>query len=302
MTTNLAMIADLSRPGAKSIFGNYATYKDEWSEIYTTHSSDKAWENTIQMKYLPLAVERQEGAGTATADMESRYMTTFYHKVFGLQFIITKIAIEDNLYKDKFPMIMQSLKRSLLATKNTVAMTVLNNAFDPGFPQADGKALISLGHPTDFGLIANGFNSIVDLSEGAIEASATLAERFRDLAGVLCNTKLDKLIVPPALSWTAERLTTSVYRVGTPNNDPSAIYSRGTLPNGYRVNHYLTNDNGYFFLTDTPDTFKHFIRNPIDIDMYTDFSSDNLLTKATERYCFGNDDWRGVVGGGVAAV
>ena len=97
MTTNLAMIADLSRPGAKSIFGNYATYKDEWSEIYTTHSSDKAWENTIQMKYLPLAVERQEGAGTATADMESRYMTTFYHKVFGLQFIITKIAIEDNL-------------------------------------------------------------------------------------------------------------------------------------------------------------------------------------------------------------
>lgn len=302
MTTNLAMIADLSRPGAYGIFGDYDTYEDEWSEIYTKHHSDMAQENTVQVKFLPLASEIAEGTPFPTADMESRYTTTFYHKTFGMTFVITQNAIEDNLYQREFPETLRRLKKSLRETKNTVSMIPFNNAFDPALPLADGKPLISLSHPTDYGPIANGFSTVVDLSEGAVEALSTLGEKFRDLAGILCHTKIEKLIVPPSLSWTAERLTGSVYRTGTNLSDISAIYSRGTIPKGYRVNHYLTDENAYFFLTNEKQGFKHFVKKGIEIDMYTDFASKNLLTSAHERYSFGNDDWRALLAGGRAAV
>jgi hypothetical protein len=123
-------------------------------------------------------------------------------------------------------------------------------------------------------------------------------QQFKDQAGLIIQTKPLKLIVPPQGQFTAERLLQSSFRVGTQLNDINALYNLQMVPQGYRVNQYLTpyQPNAWYLLTDAPDGFKHYVRTPVKTDVYTEFSTDNLLAKAVERYSFGVSNFRAAYG------
>lgn len=292
MAINTTAIANLLRPGLSAVFGDYPSYPSQWSEIFETYDSDKAVEIEIEMRMLGLAQIRGEGAPTAVDNgMGQRTVTSYVHKYVALSFSITRQAIKDNLYKTKFPLMVRALKKSMAQTKEILGASVLNNGFSAAFPIGDGQPLFSTVHPIDGGVVSNrGVNA--DLNEASLEAALIAVQQFKDQAGLIVQTKPEKLVVPPQVQYAAERLLNSSFRTNTANNDISATYNLSSVPQGYRINQYLTSPSAWFMLTDSPDGFKHYVREAIETDVYADFSTDNLLAKALERYSFGVSNFR----------
>ena len=296
MPVNTSEIANLLRPGLAAITGDYPSYPSQWSEIFETYESDKAFEQEVEMRFLGLAAFRAEGAPTQTDIMGQRSVTTYLHRYVALEFVITRQAMLDNLYKTKFPMMAKSLKRSFQQTKELSGASILNNGFNTSFPIGDGQPLFSVNHPIDAGVVPNTPAVPADLNEASLEAGINAVQQFRDVASLICMNKPTKLIVPTQGQWTAERLLGSSFRTNTANNDISAVYNTSAVPQGYRCNQFLTQNNSWFLLTDAPDSFKHYIREPFETDTYVDFSTDNIMCKGVERYSFGVTNWRGAYG------
>ncbi len=296
MAINTTAIANLLRPGLAAVFGDYPNYPSQWSEFFEVYESDKAVEIEVEMKMLGLAQIRAEGAPTAVDTMGQRIITSYVHKYVALSFNITRQAIKDNLYKTKFPLMVRALKKSMAQTKEILGASVLNNGFSSSFPIGDGQPLFSLSHPIDGGVVANKPSVAADLNEASLESAIITIQQFKDQAGLIVQTKPEKLIVPPQGQFTAERLLASAFRTNTANNDISAVYNVSAVPQGYRVNQFLTTANAWFLMTDAPDGFKHYVREAIETDVYADFSTDNLLAKAVERYSFGVSNFRAAYG------
>lgn len=298
MAINTGSIESLLRPGLAAVFGEYDKYPSEWTEIFDIYESDKDVEKEVEMKFLGLAQIRPEGSPTAMDTMGQRVITSYHHQYVALGFTITRQAIMDNLYKNRFPMQAKALKSSLAQTKERLGASILNNGFSANYPIGDGQPLFSTSHPIDTGTYANTFPVGVDLSEAALESALIAISKFKDQAGLTIKTMATKLIVPPENEFVAQRLLGSVYRTGTANNDISATYALQSVPQGARVNHFLTLPNSWYLLTDSPDGFKHYIREAIETDVYTDFSTDNLNAKAVERYSFGVSNARAAFASG----
>lgn len=296
MTINTTAIRSLLRPGLAAIFGDYTMYPSQWTEIFEKHTSDKAYEIEVEIKMLGLAAIKAEGAPTTYDNMGQRFITNYVHRYVSIGFIITRQAIKDNLYQAKFPMQGKALKDSMLQTKEVLGASVLNNGFDSNFPIGDGQPLFSTAHPIDNGTVANTFSVQADLNETSLQDAIVGVQRFKDAAGKRVMIKQQKLIVPTPLQWQAERLLKSEFRTATANNDVNAIYTTGAVPKGYRVNQFLTDDDAWFLLTDCPNGFKHYEREALETDVYTDFDTDNLKAKALERYSFGCTDFRAAWG------
>lgn len=296
MPINTTQIQALLRPGLADIFGDYAEEPSQWTEIFEKHTSDKAVEIDVEIKLLGLAQIKAEGASIAYDTMGQRYVTNYYHRYVGIGFVITRQAMKDNLYKSSFPLQSKALKDSLIQTKETLGAAVLNNGFNSSFPIGDGQAVFSTGHPIDGATVANTFSVQADLNETSLQDAIVGVQRFRDQAGLRKPVKPKKLIVPPELQWTANRLLNSQFRTDTANNDISAIYNLNSVPQGYRVNLYLTDTNSWYLMTDANSGFKYYERESIDTDVYQDFDTDNLKAKAIERYSFGVSNFRGAWG------
>ena len=292
MAINTAAIQSLLKPGLAAVFGNYAQYPSQWSEIFEVYESDKAVEQEVEMKFLGLPGIRAEGAPTAQDTMSQAITTSYQHKYVGLMFQITRQAIMDNLYKTKFPMMVMSLKKSMAQAKEILGASILNNGFNAAFPIGDGQPLYSTAHPIVGNTVANTPAVQADLNEASLEAGIIAIQQFRDQAGLIVMTKPKKMIVPPQGQFVAERLLGSAFRTNTANNDISAIYNVSSVPEGFRTNQFLTIPNSWFLITDAPDGFKHYVRERIETDVYTDFSTDNLMAKAIERYSFGVSNFR----------
>lgn len=293
MAINTTQIRDLLRPGLAAVFGDYPMYPGQWSEIFEKHSSDKAVEIEVEVKLLGLAQIKAEGASTAYQDMGQRYVTNYVNRYTSVGFIITRQAIKDNLYQSSFPLQAKALRQSMEQTKEVLGASVLNNGFSSNFPIGDGQPLFSTAHPIDNGTVANTFTVQADLNETSLQDAIVGVQRFRDAAGLRVMTKPTKLIVPAELQWTATRLLQSQFRVDTANNDINAIYNNSAVPQGHRVNMFLTDTNSWFLLTDAPNAFKYYERESLETDVYTDFDTDNLKAKAIERYSFGCSNFRG---------
>ncbi len=296
MPINTSSIQALLRPGLADVFGDYPQGPAQWTEIFDRHTSDKAVEIDVEVKLLGLAQIKAEGASIAYDSMGQRYVTNYYHRYVGIGFIITRQAMKDNLYKSSFPLQAKALKDSMIQTKETLGAAVLNNGFDTNFPIGDGQPVFSTSHPIDGGVVANTFTVQADLNETSLEDAIVGVQRFRDQAGLRKPVKQKKLIVPPELEWTATRLLNSQFRTDTANNDISAIYQNNAVPQGYRVNLYLTDTNAWFLMTDAPSGFKYYEREALETDVYQDFDTDNLKAKAIERYSFGVSNFRGAWG------
>lgn len=292
MAINTAAIRDLLLPGLDAVFGDYHMFPGEWTEIFEQHTSEMYREIDVEVKLLGLAQVRTEGQPVAYDDMGERYQYVYIHQGVGLGFIMTKFAIRDNLYKTQFGPSTRALKHSFQQTKEIYGAAVINNSTSSSFNGGDGVPLASASHPIDVGTVANTPTVQAQLNESSLQDAIVGIRRFKDAAGLRVLVKPRKLIVPPELSFTAERLLKTDLRVGTADNDINAIRNMNAIPEGYRVNDFLTDTSGWTVITDCPDGLKYFQRDPLEIDMYTDFDTDNLKVKGTERYSFGWSNFR----------
>lgn len=297
MAVNTAAIKSLLRPGLKTVFGDYPMYNGQWAEIFTRNKSDKATEIDVEMRTLSLAQLKTEGASISYDNgMGERYTTTYNNRTIGLGFVVTLEAMEDNLYMSQFPMNAAALRNSLAQAKEIQGAAVLNNGFSTSFPVGDGAALFSASHPIDNGVVANTFAIQADLNEASLEQAVIGTQKFRDIAGNRVVVKPTKLIVPAELQFTAERLLKTELRTGTANNDVNAMYSLSTVPQGYRVNQFLTDANAWFLMTNAENGFKYMERKAVQTDLTTDFDTKSIKVSAIERYSFGVSNWRAAWG------
>ena len=285
-------------PGLNALFGmEYARYGEEHKEIYETETSERSFEEETKLSGFSAAPVKNEGSAIAYDNAQEAWSTRYTHETIALGFSITEEAIEDNLYDSLSARYTKSLARAMAYTKQVKAAAVLNNGFSASYPGGDGVALFSTAHP----LISGGTNSNtpstqVDLNETSLEAAVIQIAAWTDERGLLIAAKPKKLIVPPALMFTAKRLLDTELRVATADNDINAIKQMGAIPEGYTVNHFLTDTNAWFLTTDVPNGLKHFVRTPLQNSMDGDFDTGNVRYKARERYSFGWSDPLGMWG------
>lgn len=292
MVINTGAIVNLLRPGLAAVFGSDPMYPSQYKEIFEEHTSDKQIELDVELKMLGLGAIRPEGSPTQFQDMGQRYVTQYINRYISAGFVITRAAIKDNLYKADFPKQSQSLKDSLDQTSEVLGASVLNNGFSSSYPGGDGVSLFNASHPIDGGTVSNTFTVQADLNETSLQDGLTAIERFQNVAGLRVMVQARKMIVPPPLRWTADRLLGSQFRTGTANNDISAVYNTNAVPDGYRVNQFLTDDNAWFILTNAGNGFKHYLREPYETSVFSDFQTDNMLAKAIKRESFGWSNFR----------
>jgi hypothetical protein len=285
-------------PGLNALFGmEYARYGEEHKEIYETETSERSFEEETKLSGFSAAPVKNEGSAIAYDNAQEAWSTRYTHETIALGFSITEEAIEDNLYDSLSGRYTKSLARAMAYTKQVKAAAVLNNGFSNSYPGGDGVSLFNANHP----LISGGVNSNtpgtqVDLNETSLEAAVIQIAAWTDERGLLIAAKPKKLIVPPALMFTAKRLLDTELRVATADNDINAIKQMGAIPEGYTVNHFLTDTSAWFLTTDVPNGLKHFVRTPLQNSMDGDFDTGNVRYKARERYSFGWSDPLGMWG------
>jgi hypothetical protein len=290
-------------PGLNALFGmEYARYENEHAEIFETESSDRAFEEEVMLVGFGNASTKQEGAGVQFDSANEAYTARYTHETVALAFALTEEAVEDNLYDRLGARYTRALARSMAHTKQIKAASVLNNAFSSSFPGGDGKALLTTDHPlAGGGTFANEPTTAADLNETSLENALIEISTFVDERNMILALRGMKLIVPPQLQFVADRLLESTLRVGTADNDVNAIRNMGMLPQGYTVNHFLTDPDAWFVKTDAPNGLKHFERAPLRTAMESDFDTGNMRYKARERYSFGWSDPRALFGSEGAA-
>jgi len=303
MAISRAQLAKELEPGLNALFGmEYARYENQHAEIYTTESSDRAFEEEVMLSGFGAAPTKSEGSGISYDNANEAYTARYNHETVALAFSITEEAIEDNLYDRLGSRYTRALARSMAHSKQVKAAAILNNAFNSSFTGGDGKELCATNHPlTGGGTFANEPSTAADLNETSLEDALINIAGFVDERGLKVALRGTKLIIPRQLQFVAERLMVSNLRVGTADNDVNAIRSMGMLPDGYAVNDFLTDPDAFFILTDAPRGFVHFERTPLATNMEADFDTGNMRFKARERYSFGYSDPRAVFGSPGAA-
>jgi hypothetical protein len=290
-------------PGLNALFGlEYARYGEEHKEIYETETSERSFEEETKLSGFTAAPVKNEGSAIAYDNGQEAWTARYTHETIAMGFSLTEEAIEDNLYDSLSGRYTKALARSMAYTKQVKAANVINNGFTSGYTGGDGKTLFATDHP----LISGGVNSNTpstqsDLNETSLENAVIQIAAWTDERGLLIAAKPRKLIVPPALQFVATRLLETELRVGTADNDINAIKNNGSIPEGYTVNHFLTDSNGWYLTTDVPNGMKHFVRTPMSTGMDGDFDTGNVRYKARERYSFGYSDPLGMFGSSGAA-
>jgi hypothetical protein len=297
MAISRAQLVKELEPGLNALFGlEYKSYANEHAEIFDTETSDRAFEEEVMLSGFANAAVKPEGQGVTYDDAQETFTARYTNETIALAFSITEEAIEDNLYDRLASRYTKALARSMANTKQVKAAAVLNNAFNSNYAGGDGVELCSAVHPTIAGTFSNELAVSADLNETSLEQSLIDIAAFTDERGLKIAAKGMKLIIPSELQFTADRLMKSDQRVGTADNDINAIKNMGMIPQGYTVNHYLTDSDAFFIKTDVPNGLKHFVRSPIKTSMEGDFDSGNMRYKARERYVFGFSDPRGIFG------
>ena len=299
MAISRAQLVKELEPGLNALFGlEYRQYADETKEIFDTESSDRAFEEEVMLSGFGNAAVKPEGQGIQFDDAQETFTARYTNETIALAFAITEEAIEDNLYDRLASRYTKALARSMANTKQVKGAGVLNNGFLAAFAGGDGQPLFSNAHPTLSGNFSNMLTTAADLNETSLEQSLIDIAAMTDERGLLIAARGMKLVIPSALQFTADRLMKSEGRTGTADNDINAIKNMGMIPQGYTVNHFLTNARRWFIKTDVPNGLKHFNRSPIKTTMEGDFDTGNVRYKARERYVFGFSDPRGAFGSG----
>jgi hypothetical protein len=285
-------------PGLNALFGlEYARYGEEHKEIFETETSERSFEEETKLSGFSAAPVKNEGSAIAYDNAQEVFTARYNHETIALGFSLTEEAIEDNLYDSLSARYTKALARAMAYTKQTKAAAILNNGFDTDYAGGDGQPLFSDAHP----LVSGGTNSNIptvatDLNETALENAVIQIAAWTDERGLLIAAKPRKLVIPPSLQFVATRLLETELQVNTADNNINAIKSNGSIPEGYTVNHFLTDTDAWFLTTDVPNGLKHFVRTPLSQNMDGDFDTGNVRYKARERYSFGWSDPLGMYG------
>ena len=285
-------------PGLNALFGlEYQKYGEEHKEIFDQESSERSFEEEVKLSGFSAAPVKDEGAAISYDNAQEAWSARYNHETIALGFSITEEAMEDNLYDSLSSRYTKALARAMAYTKQVKAAAVLNNGFNNSYVGGDGVELFSTAHP----LVSGGTNSNepsvnVDLNETSLEAAIIQIAGWTDERGLLIASRPLKMIVPPNLQFVATRLLETELRTATADNDINAVRSMGAIPQGYTVNHFLTDTDAWFLKTDVPNGMKHFVRTPMQTSMDGDFDTGNARYKARERYSFGWSDPLGMWG------
>jgi hypothetical protein len=299
MAISRAQLLKELMPGLNALFGlEYKRYQEEHKEIFTIENSERSFEEEVKITGFGAAPIKPEGEAITYDEAQESYVARYTHETIAMGFSITEEAVEDNLYDSLSARYTKALARSMAHTKQTKGAAVLNRSFDPLYPMGDGKPLCDLNHPlVAAGTVnANTPATPADLNETSLENAATTISLWVDDRGLLVAGKPRKLIIPAGLVFTATRTLRSQYRPGTADNDVNALYTNGTIPEGYFVNHYITDPDAWWLITDIPNGLKHFVRVSLKTDNDGDFDTGNVRYKARERYSFGASDPLGIYG------
>jgi hypothetical protein len=291
-------------PGLNALFGlEYQQYEDEAGEIYETESSDRAFEEEVKLAGFGAAPVKSEGSSISYDTAQENFTARYTHETVAMGFAITEEAVEDNLYDSVSARYTKALARAMAHTKQVKGAFPLNNAYTAGnFAAGDGEQLCTAtGHKTiDGTVIPNALTTPSDLNETSLEQAVIDIAAYTDARGLLIAARPRKLIVAPYNQFVATRILDTELRPGTADNDINAMRTNGTIPDGYRVNHFLTTTNKkrWFVMTDVPNGMKHFTRTALQTGMDGDFDTGNVRYKARERYSFGVSDYLGIFGSG----
>jgi hypothetical protein len=285
-------------PGLNALFGlEYARYGEEHKEIYDTETSERSFEEETKLSGFSAAPVKNEGQAIRYDNAQEAWTARYNHETIALGFSLTEEAIEDNLYDSLSARYTKGLARAMAYTKQVKAAAVINNGFNNGYQGGDGVSLFNTAHPLINGATnGNTPTTAADLNETSLENAVIQIAAWTDERGLLIAAKPKKLIVPPALQFVATRLLETELRVGTTDNDINAIKNNGSIPEGYTINHFLTDTNGWYLTTDVPNGMKHFVRTPLSNSMDGDFDTGNVRYKSRERYSFGWSDPLGMYG------
>ena len=283
-------------PGLNALFGlEYARYGEEHKEVYETEKSERSFEEETKLSGFSAAPVKAEGTAISYDNAQEAFTARYNHETIALGFSITEEAIEDNLYDSLSARYTKGLARAMAYTKQVKAAAVLNNAYNAAYVGGDGVSLLNSAHPlVNGGTNANTPSTAADLNETSLEAAVIQIAAWTDERGLLIAAKPKKLIIPPSLQFVATRLLETKLRVGTNNNDINALENNGSIPEGWTINHFLTDVNAWFLTTDVPNGLKHFVRTPLQNSMDGDFDTGNVRYKSRERYSFGWSDPLGV--------
>ena len=301
MAISRAQLAKELEPGLNSLFGmSYDSYDQEYADIFVMEDSQRAFEEEVLITGFGGAPTKTEGGGVAFDNANESFSARYTHDTVALAFALTEEAVEDNLYDSLGKRYVKALAKSMAHTKEVKGADVLNNAFSSSFTGGDGVSLINTSHPlAGGGTAANRATTMADLNETSLEAALIDISTFTDDRGLTISVQATKLVVPPQLTFVADRILNSPGRSGTADNDINAIRNTGVLPGGYTVNHYLSDPDAFFLLTTVTESgegLKGFQRTAMETSMEPDFTTGNIRYKARERYSFGFSDWRGIYG------
>ena len=297
MAINRAQLAKELEPGLNALFGlEYAQYENQHAEIFDTENSDRAFEEEVMLSGFGASQVKPEGQAVTFDSATESFTARYTHETIALAFSITEEAVEDNLYDKVSTRYTKALARSMAHTKQVKGANVLNRAFNTSYTGGDSKELCATDHSTTGGDVKNELTTASDLNETSLEQALIDIAGLTDERGLKIAARGMKMIVPSENQFNAERLLKSQGRVGTADNDINALKNMGMIPEGYRVNHYLTDTDSWYINTDVPNGMKYFERLPIQTKMEGDFSTGNVRYKARERYSFGVSDPRGIYG------
>ena len=290
-------------PGLNALFGlEYEKYGEEHQEIFEQESSERSFEEEVKLSGFSAAPVKNEGSAIAYDNAQEAWTARYNHETIAMGFSVTEEAVEDNLYDSLSARYTKALARAMAYTKQVKAASILNNGFDSNYTGCDGVELFSTAHP----LVSGGTNqneptTASDLNETSLENAVITIGSWTDERGLKIAARPMKLIIPSALQFVATRLMESQGRVGTADNDVNALRSMGSIPQGFAINHYLTDTDAWFLTTDVPNGLKHFVRTAMQTSMDGDFDTGNARYKARERYSFGWSDPLGMFGSPGAA-
>ena len=285
-------------PGLNALFGlEYARYGEEHKEIFDIETSERSFEEETKLSGFSAAPVKNEGSAIAYDNGQETWTARYNHETIALGFSLTEEAVEDNLYDSLSSRYTKALARAMAYTKQTKGANILNNAFTSGYTGGDGKVLCATDHPTVSGSVnANAFTTAADLNETSLEAAVIQIAGWTDERGLLIAAKPKKLVIPVNSMFIATRLLETELRTSTSDNDINAIKNNGSIPDGYTVNHFLTDTDAWFLTTDVPNGLKMFVRAPLANSMDGDFDTGNVRYKSRERYSFGWSDPLGIFG------
>jgi hypothetical protein len=287
-------------PGLNALFGlEYKRYGEEHKEIYETETSERSFEEETKLSGFAAAPVKNEGNAIAYDNAQEAWTARYNHQTIALGFSLTEEAVEDNLYDTLSARYTKALARAMSYTKQVKAANVLNNGFtnSAAYYGGDGVPLFATNHPLVNGATnSNTQSTPSDLNETSLENAVIQIAAWTDERGLLIAAQPRKLIVPPGNQFVATRLLETELRVGTTDNDINALKNNGSIPEGYAINHFLTDPDAYFLTTDVPNGMKHFVRTPLSTSMDGDFDTGNVRYKARERYSFGWSDPLGMWG------